>query len=302
MGAELYATDPAYRAAFDECAALAGPVGGGSLVDSVFGRPMDESDGYDDLEATNLVLLAQGYALAQCLLARGLRPAALAGYSLGEFTAAVVAGALDLGQTLGVLRAHSRHVMRQAPQAAMVAVLGSPALWLEHPELAELAEIGCINSPRHFVVTTSLARFDALVDRLGRLDVSWARLPVRYGFHGALLDLAEPGYAAHVAQLRFREPAYPIYSSLLAGRVHQYDALYFWRTARGLLRFRDLVVNLWAAEPRIFVDCSPTGTLAAFVRQILGPSVPAFAAMNRFGRNLDTLAQLETALSPEVRR
>nr|WP_125469165.1 acyltransferase domain-containing protein [Methylomagnum ishizawai] len=91
MGAELYATDPAYRAAFDECAALAGPVGGGSLVDSVFGRPMDESDGYDDLEATNLVLLAQGYALAQCLLARGLRPAALAGYSLGEFTAAVVA-------------------------------------------------------------------------------------------------------------------------------------------------------------------------------------------------------------------
>lgn len=302
MGADLYGNDPVYRAAFDECTVLAGSVGGRSLVDSVFGRPMIDSDSYDDLEETNLALFAQGYAVAKSLLARGIRPDGLAGYSLGEFTAAVVAGAADLGQVITLLRAHSQHVVRHAPLAAMVAVLGSPALWLEHPELARLAEIGCINSPQHFVVTTSLDRFAALTQELGRWDVSWARLPVRYGFHGALLDPAETGYAAHAASISFGEPAYPVYSSLLAARIRRYDGLHFWRSARGLLRFRDLIVNLWAAEPRIFVDCSPTGTLASFVRQILGSSVPVYVTMNRFGRNLDTMAQLELALHQEARR
>jgi len=301
MGAELYTSDPAYRAAFERCADIAGDVRGRSLVDSVFGRPMADSDGYDDLEETNLALLAQGYATAQSLLARGVRPDALAGYSLGELTAAVVSGALGLEQALGLVRAQARHVARRAPQAAMVAILASPALMLEHPALGRLGEIACINSPRHFVVTARLADFDALAAELARLDVNWARLPVRYGFHGSLLDAAEPGYAEHAGHIEFREPAWPVYSSLLAARVRRYDGRHFWQVARGLLRFRDLIVNLWAAEPRVFVDCSPTGTLASFARQILGHQEAALVSMNRFGRNLDTMAQLELALKPEAR-
>lgn len=302
MGAELYANDAAYRAAFDRCADIAGDVRGRSLADSVFGSPMADSDGYDDLEETNLVLLAQGYAMAQSLLARGIRPDALAGYSLGEATAAVVSGALGLEQAIGLLRAQARHVARRAPPAAMVAVLGSPALMLENPELSRLGEIACINSPQHFVVTAPLVNLDALAGELTRHGVNWARLPVRYGFHGSLLDAAEAGYADHAGQIQFREPAWPVYSSLLAARVRRYDAGHFWRVARGLLRFRDLVINLWAAEPRVFVDCSPTGTLASFVRQTLGDTVPVLTAMNRFGRNLETVAQLERTLKMEERR
>ncbi len=301
MGAELYANDRVYRTAFQQCADIVGEVRGRSLIDSVFGQPMSDSDAYDDLEETNLVLLAQGYALAQSLLARGIRPDALVGYSLGELTVAVVSGALALDQALGLIRAQARHVMRRAPEAAMVAVLGSPALMAENPTLSRLAEIACVNSPQHFVVTTQLADFDALTGELTRLGVNWARLPVRYGFHGSLLDSAESGYVEYADHIEFKQPAWPVYSSLLAARVHRFDSLHFWQVARGLLRFRDLVVNLWAGEQRVFVDCGPTGTLSAFVRQTLGNSTPALTSMNRFGRNLDTMSQLEQAIKQEYR-
>ncbi len=300
MGAELYGHDPAYRQAFDHCAEIVGDIGGYSLTDSVFQRPMVDSDSYDDLEETNLALIAQGYAIVQSLKARGIHPDALAGYSNGELTAAIVSGALDLEQAMRMILAQSRHVKQTVPEAAMVAILSSPSLILESPMLSGLCEIGCINSPQHFVVTTRLTDFERLTDELDRLEVNWARLPVRYGFHGSLLDPAEPGYAAQAYRVEFRKPSLPVYSSLRAARVNGYDDCYFWQVARGVLRFRDLVVNLWAAEPRIFVDCSPTGTLASFARQTLGNTATILTAMNRFGRNLETMAQLETALRQQT--
>jgi acyl transferase domain-containing protein len=296
MGAELYYNDPAYRQAFDYCAEIVGDIGGYSLIESVFRRPTIDSDGYDDLEETNLALLAQGYATVKSLNARGIWPDALAGYSLGELTAAIVSGGITLEQAMRMIQAQSRHVKQTVPKAAMIAILSSPSLILESQTLSRLCEIACINSPQHFVATASLMDVDRLTNELNQREISWARLPVNFGFHSSLLDTAESGYSTHAHRVEFQKPSLPVYSSLSAARINRYDPDYFWQVARGVLRFRDLVTNLWAAEPRIFVDCSPTGTLASFIRQTLGNSIPTFTAMNRFGRNLDTLTQIETAL------
>lgn len=302
MGAELYHHDRDYQRAFDDCAALAGITHGRTLIESVFGQPMVESESYDDLEETNLVLLAQGYAMAQALKARGIQPDALAGYSLGEFTAAVVSGAIALNDAIVLLRANSQHVKRHAPPASMLAVLASPQLWLDDPDLARWGEIGCINSPHHFVVIARPDVSDSLTQRLNQLEVHWARLPIRNGFHSSLLDAAERDYPSLIDGFRFSPPNCPTYSSYLAGRVHAYDGVHFWKTARGLVRFRDLIVNLWAAAPRVFVDCSPSGTLAAFIKQILGPSAPVYSTINRFGRNIETMEQIEKAYKEALSR
>lgn len=291
MGAEAWQGDPAYRAAIEACEQAAGPVKGRTLSASMFSQPMSASEGYDDLEETNLVLLAQGYATAQALMARGVRPVALLGYSLGELVACAVGGALTLADAFTLARRHARHVVATAPPGSMVAVLASPGLLLERPELAGLGEIGCINAPGHFVMSVApdaLPRLRALLDAQ---DVQWVRLPVRYGFHSALIEAAGPGYAALGQGIAFRQPELPVYSASLAARLAQPDGAHFWKVARGLVRFRDLATNLWAERPRLFVDCGPSGTLAAFLRLHLGAAVPAVAAMNQFGRNLDTLAK-----------
>ena len=299
MGAELYFNDRAYRQAFDYCAEIVGDIGGYSLIESVFRRPAIDSDGYDDLEETNLALLAQGYATVKSLNARAIWPDALAGYSLGELTAAIIAGGIGLEQAMRMIQAQSRHVKQTVPQAAMVAILSSPSLILESQTLSQLCEIACVNSPQHFVATTSLIGLERLSHELNQREISWARLPVKFGFHSSLLDTAESGYAAYAHRIEFQKPSLPVYSSLSAARINRYDPSYFWQVARGILRFRDLATNLWAAEPRIFVDCSPTGTLASFIRQTLGNSIPTFTAMNRFGRNLETITQIETALKAQ---
>jgi bacillaene synthase trans-acting acyltransferase/trans-AT polyketide synthase/acyltransferase/oxidoreductase domain-containing protein len=291
MGAEAWHGDPAYREAILACERAAGTVKGRSLSQSVLARPMADSASYDDLEETNLVLVAQGYATAQALIARGARPQALLGYSLGELIATAVAGVLTLEETMGLARAQARHVMASAREAAMVAVLASPGILLENAELAGEGEIGCINAHNHFVVSLPVDRLPTLGRWLDGREIQWVRLPVRYGFHSSLVDAAATGYADLARGVTFRPGTLPIYSAHLAARVQRFDGDHFWRVARGLVRFRDLATNLWAERPRRFVDCGPSGTLAAFLRLHLGAAAPAVPAMNQFGRNLDTFAK-----------
>ena len=157
MGAELYAKDPVYRATFDQCAEIAGKVHGRSLVDCVFGKPMAESHHYNDLEETNLVLLAQGYATAQSLLARKVYPDALVGYSLGELIAATVAQVITLEDALALTRAHARHVMNRVPTAAMVADTGFAQFDIgkAHDWLPWVKLVASIQA-NHFVMTVAL--------------------------------------------------------------------------------------------------------------------------------------------------
>lgn len=299
MGAELYAHDHAYRSAFDRCADIVRDQTRFDLLASVFDQPLVESTHYDNLEETNVALLAQGYATAQALLARGIQPQALLGYSLGELIAAAVAEVLTLDAAFRLAQAQAQHIVQRVTPAAMVAVLASPALLLENPQLAALGEIACINSSQHFVMSIATAKANVFLAELERQAITWSCLPVRYGFHSSLIAAAEFGYAELVDQTNLQAPKWPIYSSLLGGRLPHYDGSHFWQVARGVVRFRDTIANLWAVEPRLFIDCGPSGTLVAFVKQQLGHSANALPAMNQFGRNLETMSKIELTLAAE---
>lgn len=296
MGAQLFAQDAAYREAFERCAALAGPVKGRGLVEIVFSRPAAESEGWDDQVEAGLALFAQGYATAQALIARGVRPDALAGYSLGEKMALALAEAASLGEMLALVRAESLHSFASAPEAALVSILASPRILTDDPTLTRFGEVACINSPQNFVMACPLDALEPFGRALDRRDITWVKVPVRRGFHSSLIEAAEPGYAELAADIDFREPRLPIYSSLTAARLRRIEPDHFWRLARGQVRFAQLVSNLWTALRPTFVDLSPGGSLAAFVRQQIGPEAPAYAVMNPAGRDVETMERAVRAL------
>ncbi len=94
MGEELYRDHDVYRDAVDRCARILRPVLGRDLRTVLF----EESD--PEGTATLLALVVTEYATARTLMESGVRPDALIGHSLGEYTAACLAGVMELEEML----------------------------------------------------------------------------------------------------------------------------------------------------------------------------------------------------------
>ncbi len=291
MGRGLHDADAAYRAAMDRCDAACGPIGGTTISRLILGRPASDTPRFDRQAEVTPALLAVGYSLAAALAARGLRPDLLLGSSFGETIASIVAETLSLEAGFRLVRAQAAVIEATVPPGAMLAVLG-PWDTLRHlPEVAA-GTLAAVNSPRHFVLALPPALLPPLEAALAARGVPAARLPVRYAFHGPALEPAGPGLRALAALHPRAAPRVPIVSCMSTGRYDHADADHFWHVTRQPIRFAATVRALVAEGPCRFIEAGPTGSLATFVRQTLGPGADARPAINQFGNNLRTMADI----------
>jgi bacillaene synthase trans-acting acyltransferase len=294
MGRELYRENPAFRRAIDRCDAISRDLGGRPASDIVYSRPLGDSQHFDRLTESNVALLAVGYALAQTLFERGVRPERLLGYSLGETVAAVVGGVLSLEEGFRLVHGQGRLFEQFGPPGGMVAALAD-ADRVRACVGGLMAEITAVNSAKHCVVSAVARDLEAVCQALEREGLVWARLPIRYPFHASPIEaLAEPMHN-FLAGFRFAAPRLPIVSAATAAIVERFDAAHIWRVMRGALRFRDTVEALAREGEWVMVEAGPSGTLASFTRQVGAPGIVAWPAIDQFGQNTRTMQLLVAA-------
>lgn len=297
MGRELHQRDPVFRQAMDLCDTIAADVGGHRISDIIYQRPLAETEHFDRLSQTNAALLGIGFALAMTLFERDVVPYRLLGYSLGESIAAVVAGVLSLEDGFRLLHGQARLFETMAPAGAMIAVLANPDLVRGCPEVMAHAELTAINAPNHCGLSLRAEAVPAVSQALDGLGVTWARLPVRFPFHATPIDgLAEP-MRRLTSGFHFDPPRWPIMSATTAARVDRFDGSHVWRVMRGPLRFLETIEALAQEGEWTLVEAGPSGTLAAFARQIRAPGITAWAAIDQFGQNERTMRQLVAAVT-----
>jgi [acyl-carrier-protein] S-malonyltransferase len=236
----------------------------------------------DDLkltENTQPALLAHSTAAWAVLSAAGLEVGAVAGHSLGEYSAVVAARGLTVADAARTVRLRGRLMQQAVPvgEGAMAAVIGlddekvEAACRLEEASGSGTVRAVNFNSPGQVVIAGSAA---AVAGAGERLKESGARrvlpLPVSAPFHSPLMAPAREGLEPTLRELDFQPLAVPLYRNVDGGRVVDPGEV-----RDGLIRQVDAPV-LWSETIRqmradgfeTFVEIGTGNVLSGLVRRI----------------------------------
>jgi len=266
---------PAVRRTLDEAAAALG---------EDIGKLMHEGP-KEALELTTNTQPVMLTAAIACLAAwraeGGPEPAAVAGHSLGEYSALVAAGALTLADALPLVRLRAAAMQRAVPvgAGAMAAILGLDADAVRAACAAVAAETGEVVSPANFndpkqtVIAGAKAAVDAACVRLKAAGAKRAlTLPVSAPFHCALMKPAAEELRARLAAVTIRAPRIAVVNNIDVAWPVEPDAIRdaLYRQAFGPVRWVELVQALRARGLAHVFECGPGKVLAGLVKRVDG--------------------------------
>ncbi|MFN8500612.1 acyltransferase domain-containing protein [Kouleothrix sp.] len=226
-------------------------------------------------------LLALEYALAHVALAAGLRPAALLGHSLGELTAATLAGVFSFPDALALAVTRGR-LLEAARGGQMLAVALAPdalAAWLAHAPALDLA---AVNGPQQCVLSGPAAAVATLAQRLAAAGITTRVVQTDYAFHSAQLDGAAAAFSQAVAQVRRAPPQLPLLSNVHGAWLDAATAqepAYWGQQLRAPVQFAAGLDCLVAAGVTLGVEVGPGQVL----RGLAGGRLAGVALLPRAG-------------------
>jgi [acyl-carrier-protein] S-malonyltransferase len=229
---------------------------------------------------TQPVMLAAAIACYRAWRAEGgPEPAAVAGHSLGEYSALVAAGVLSLADALPLVRRRAQAMQQAVPvgAGAMAAILGLEAAAVRAAcaavvaETAEVVEPANFNDPRQTVIAGSKAGVDLACERLKAAGAKRALLlPVSAPFHSSLMKPAAEALRGHLAAVAFAPPRFAVVNNIdVAVQVEPEairDALY--RQAFGPVRWVEVTQALRARGLGHVFECGPGKVLAGLVKRV----------------------------------
>ncbi|MGW2014045.1 type I polyketide synthase [Streptomyces sp. NPDC001927] len=270
MGAELYTAHPAYADAFDAVCAEFDRLLDRPLRDLVLTGPAEV---LDRTEYAQPALFAVEFALAALLRSWGVVPDLIAGHSLGEITAAALAGVLTLPDAAVLVAARGRLMGALPEGGAMIAVEATEER--VRPLLGDEVALAAVNGPRSLVLSGAEAGVTDAAARLAAEGGRTRRLRVSHAFHSPLMEPMLAEFRSVVAGLEFRTPTVPVVSAL-TGRPLTADDVrspdHWARHVRETVRFHDAVLGLRAAGAVRYLEIGPDGVLTAMAQGTLAES------------------------------
>ncbi len=274
MGRDVYETSPAARSVFE-------------TADSALGMPLSKLcfEGPDAaLLATEVqqpAILATSIALLRALEERigSFVPSYVAGHSLGEYSALVAAGALELEDALRLVRARGCYMRDAVPPGvgAMAAIVGCDRAVVEaacaraRASTGQVVEAANFNAPAQTVIAGTVAAVGAAC---GFAKEAGARralpLPVSAPFHCSLMAPAAERLRSDLAAIRFADPRPPVVANVSAeptASAAQIPELLARQVAEPV-RFEEMIERLAARGVDAVLEVGPGRVLCGLVARI----------------------------------
>lgn len=274
MAADLYTTEPEFARQLDRGLDLL------SQRHDLDLRPVLLGDADERAEAQLASTIYQipaifivEHALARLLMSWGIEPSAMLGHSLGENTAACIAGTISFEDCLGlvVLRGN---LMAEAGGSAVVVPL--PA-----DEIADLLhdlelDLAVLNGPDLTVVSGTAERLAQLSDRLAGEGTEVQPVKIDTAPHSRLYDPLLPRFRAYLESIELHPPRIPWVSNRTGDWITDAEATdpeYWVGHLRNTVRFSDCVSTLVAEPGQLLLEVGPGKNLSSLVR--MHPDVKA---------------------------
>ena len=233
---------------------------------------------------TQPVMLLAGVAAYRAWRAEGgAAPVAVAGHSLGEYSALVASGVLTLAQAVPLVRLRAQAMQEAVPvgQGAMAAILGldtarvvegcaqaTASFGAGSPEVVEAVNF---NDPAQTVIAGSKAGVEKACEVLKGLGAKRALLlAVSAPFHSSLMKPAAERLKAKLAETALATPQIPVVNNIDVAVQTDADAIRdaLYRQAFGPVRWVECVAALKARGVSTLVECGPGKVLAGMVKRI----------------------------------
>ncbi len=292
MGIGLHAGYPVFAEAFNTVV---------GELDRHLLRPLREVMwGHDEnlLNSTEFAqpaLFAVEVALFRLLGSWGVRPDFVMGHSIGELSAAHVAGVLSLENAAVLVAARGRLMQALPAGGAMVAVQAAEEE--VRPLLSAEVDIAAVNGPASLVISGAQNAVAAVADQLRADGRRVHQLAVSHAFHSPLMDPMIDEFAAVAAGIAIGRPTIGVISNV-TGQLAGDDfgsAAYWRRHIRQAVRFADSVRFAQAAGGSRFLEVGPSGGLVASIEESL-PDV-AVTTMSALRKDRPEPATLTNAVA-----
>lgn len=228
-------------------------------------------------EITQPAILTTSVAAWRILDEKGVKPAFVAGHSLGEYSAHVAAGTVTFADAVRTVRKRGQYMQEAVPVGvgAMSAILGMDlarvAAICHQAAEGQVCEPANINSDEQIVIsgnTAAVERATKLADERGAKRAKI--LPVSAPFHCSLMKPAQDRLAADLDQLAFQKPVVPVACNVDAALVEAADRARdtLIRQVTGSVKWEQSMRLLIGHGAHTFVEVGPGKVLCGLMRQI----------------------------------
>jgi len=279
MGLELYRTEPVFREAMDRCFDILKSIKGFDIKDILYpggtltSKDAEHAEKINQTEITQPLIFVIEYALATLLMRWGIKPYAMIGHSIGEYTAACLSGVFSLEDALALVALRGK-LMQRLPSGSMLSVplpeeeLGS--LLKENEKITAELSVAAVNTTAYCVVSGPHEAVDAFEKRLKEKKINSRRLHTSHAFHSAMMDPILKEFEEKVREVPLNEPGLPYISNATGKWItieEATDPAYWAKHVRGTVRFADGLTQLFEVAGVIFLEVGPGRTLSSFVTQ-----------------------------------
>jgi len=306
MGYQLYQSQPVFQAAMDRCAKILDAYIQFPLLDILYppeaATSQDLKSKIDQTAFTQPALFAIEYALAQLWLSWGVKPDFVLGHSVGEYTAACVAGVFSLEDGLRLIAERGR-LMQALPAGGEMAVIfaGEHQVTAALTSYPDQVSIAASNGPQNTVISGRAPDVQNIVGLFQAEGIRTQFLTVSHAFHSPLMRPMLDDFAQTTADIVYQSPQINLISNLTGQKlVTAPDADYWQQQVCEPVKFAAAMETLQTMGCDVLLELGPQPTLLGMGRRCWPEEQGLWLPSLRKGRDdeqqmLASLAQLYTA-------